>query len=134
MNEEYFPVVILCPDPAFNLSSIEEEDYEEVAALWAGNIDFELNRNSSKTMSFSFWGGKQNITQRKLIEKVTVAFNSSDWIKNTAVTYESAEVAENYKFGKVNLIPQRTAYPLGRCLKLDIFLKKLLTPRSLTSV
>ena len=79
-KKEYFPVVIICPEPAFNLKSLKEEDYEGVFQFQFGNTDWKLDRTSLKMKNFNFWGGKSNISQSKLYEKVALAPNSSDWI------------------------------------------------------
>ena len=42
-KKEYFPVVIICPEPAFNLKSLKEEDYEGVFQFQFGNTDWKLD-------------------------------------------------------------------------------------------
>ena len=45
-KREYFPVVLACPVPAFNLTALKEEAYEDAFRLWTGNEPFTLDRNS----------------------------------------------------------------------------------------
>ena len=34
LKNEYFPVVIVCPEPAFNMTALKEEDYRILYNLW----------------------------------------------------------------------------------------------------
>ena len=34
MKKEYFPAVIVCPEPAFNMTALKEEDYRILYNLW----------------------------------------------------------------------------------------------------
>ena len=94
---EYFPLFIVCPAPAFNLTALKDEGYDSSYKLWHGNIPYTLHRNSLRMMSATFWGGKNNISQNMLMEKVVTAFDSTNWIKEGWLIYEivRAETAWN---------------------------------------
>ena len=119
---EYFPAVIACPVPAFNLTALKEEDYEQPFKLLVGHTSWSLDRTSLTMMTANLWGGKTNMSQIKLLEKVLLAFNSADWITGGWVLYEKEYDGGigNYQWMGLNLLPQRVIFPLGKCLKLDI--------------
>ena len=73
-------------------------------------------------MTANFWGGKTNLSQVKLLERVMTAFNSADWIGQGWVMYEMDNdgAIGNYQWMVPKLLPQRAAFPLGKCIKLDI--------------
>ena len=114
--------MLACPVPAFNLTALKEEDYEDAFKLWTGNEPFTLDRNSFKVMNANFWGGKQNVSQIKLLEKVLIASDSVDWIKSVLVNYErdTDEVVGIYEWMELKLVSQRPTVPIGECLKVNI--------------
>lgn len=123
LMKKYFPVVIICLEPAFNLAALKTEDYRDIWNLWTGNTNHTLNRNNSRKMrNFNLWGGKRNESQNQVIEKVIIGSNSSNWIDRAIVKYEklNGRVVGHYEWIKVKLIPLRAANPMGKCLQLDI--------------
>ena len=38
LKKEYFPEMIVCPEPAFNLTALRDEEYRQSFRLWTGNI------------------------------------------------------------------------------------------------
>ena len=108
--------------PAFNLTALKEEAYKDAFRLWAGNVPYTLDRNSLQMMNATFWGGKQNISQIKLLEKVLIAFNSVDWIKSVWVNFErdNDKVVGNFEWMELELVTQRPAVPIGKCLRVVI--------------
>ena len=101
---------------------LRDEQYSLPFNLWTGNAPWQSERNSSKMIIVNFWGGKKNLSQRILLEKVALAFDSSKWEKQGWVKFEkgNGEIIGSYEWQRVNLLPLRVAYPLGKCLKLDI--------------
>ena len=71
--------------------------------------------------SFNFLGGKTNLTQSKLLAKLALAYDSSDWI-NCWVQYEKWKnnVVGHYEWMKVNLLPQRIGFQIGKYIKIEI--------------
>ena len=68
LKKEYFPVMIVCPEPAFNITALKEEEYRLLYSLWTGNTDHTFHGNLSNNTSLNnFWGGKKNISQSKLL-------------------------------------------------------------------
>ena len=65
LTKEYFLVIIVCPEPAFNVTALKNEGYIGKWLLWNGNVSANLNRYSKTMKSFNFWGGKKNISQNK---------------------------------------------------------------------
>ena len=84
--------MIACPEPAFNLTALKDEGYENPLRLWVGNIGWKTKRNSSRMINTNFWGGKKNRSQSRLLE--------------------SGNVIGNYQWVMVDLLPLRIAYPL----------------------
>ena len=87
LTKKYFPAVIVCPDPAFNLTALKNEDYKSEWRVFTGNTGAHFDINSRNTSNVILWGGKNNVTQKKLLEKVALADNSSAWLSSW-VKYE----------------------------------------------
>ena len=88
LKKEYVPVMIVCPEPAFNLSALRDEGYETPYRFQNGNSPWNSDRKSSKKINVTFWSGKKNISQSMLLGKVANAFSTSDWISVGWVEFE----------------------------------------------
>ena len=119
--------------PAFNLSALKDEGYDYSYKLWHGNIPYTLDRNSLRMMSANLWGGKNNVSQNMIMEKVVTAFNSTNWIKEGWLNYErdGGRLVGSNKWLELQLLGIRVNFPLGKCLQLvipqEIMASKIIT-------
>ena len=67
LKKEYFPEMIVCP--AFNLTALRDEEYQQSFRLWTGNTLWNLDRSSLEKINLNFWGGKKNISQIELLKR-----------------------------------------------------------------
>ena len=118
LSANIFPVVSLCPEPAFNLNNLNHHGYKGVFKYYTGNLPNPDKPRGPATETYSGWGGKGRMNQTELLKNLSTGLRVSDMVRKARFLYKDPEM--NYNYGEAIRSEAAVVYPIGQCLHLSI--------------